>query len=132
MKRACILALLVSAFMLSGSTKQANAGEYGLQGGMPWFGYGYSGSLYGLGRIPVPPYYALHPPVYYSQPSPRPYGHSPYAWRSPQAEIITPAPQLTINPFYKPDTKKKSAATDKRTAKVVVNRFLLASQNTDD
>jgi hypothetical protein len=42
--------------------------------------YGVSGTMYGLGIVPVPPYYALHPPVYYSCPVPRSYGYSPYAY----------------------------------------------------
>lgn len=83
-------------------------------------GYGVSGSLYGLGRVPVPPYFSLHPPVYYSVPVPRTYGYSPYAY---PAEMVTPdvrpAPQEVLNPFVpqpaegaekkaKPEAKKTS------------------------
>ena len=40
--------------------------------------YGYpSWSVYGREHIP---YFALHPPVYYSYPVPRAYGFSPYAY----------------------------------------------------
>lgn len=35
---------------------------------------------YTFGHVPVPPYYALYPPVYYSYPVPRTYGYSPYAY----------------------------------------------------
>lgn len=46
----------------------------------PWFGHGNNGpAAYSLGNIPAPPYFALHPPVYYSHPTPRSYGHSPFA-----------------------------------------------------
>ena len=39
------------------------------------------------------PYYAAHPPVYYSYPVPRPYGFSPYAY---PPGTMTPEPKLTI------------------------------------
>ncbi|MEE3367825.1 MAG: hypothetical protein VX346_00635 [Planctomycetota bacterium] len=39
----------------------------------------YSRSLYSLGRLPLPPYFALHPPVYYGIRYRRPYGVSPFA-----------------------------------------------------
>jgi hypothetical protein len=42
--------------------------------------YGVTGTMYGLGLVPTPPYFALHPPVYYSCPVPRSYGYSPYAY----------------------------------------------------
>ena len=38
-----------------------------------------SRSLYSLGRLPLPPYFALHPPVYYGIRYTRPYGASPFA-----------------------------------------------------
>jgi hypothetical protein len=37
------------------------------------------------------PYFALHPPVYYSQPVPRAYGYSPFPY---PPEMITPNPQF--------------------------------------
>ena len=42
-------------------------------------GYGRAG-VYSTSRVPTPPYFALHPPVYYSYPVPRPYGYSPFAY----------------------------------------------------
>jgi hypothetical protein len=128
MKHVYVLAMIASAFFLSGPLSEAAAADYGLHGGLPWFGYGYSGSLYGLGRVPVPPYYALHPPVYYSAPSPRPYGHSPFAWRSHESQIPAPQPQVTINPFYKAPENEKDSNTDSQTAKITVNPFFLASE----
>src|SRR3954470_23644902 len=52
------------------------------------------------------PYFALHPPVYYSQPVPRTYGYSPFAY---PPGVMTPeiacAPQpVTINNPYVPST----------------------------
>lgn len=68
------------AVMLGGGTL-ANAddgmlGAYWWRGHYPWVDWS---SAYRAGRIPVPPYYALHPPVYYGSQVRRPYGYSPYA-----------------------------------------------------
>jgi hypothetical protein len=57
------------------------------------------------------PYFALHPPVYYSEPVPRTYGYSPFAY---PPEVMTPEiigePQpVTINNPYVPSTKPASA-----------------------
>jgi hypothetical protein len=54
--------------------------------------YGVTGTMYGLGLVPVPPYFALHPPVYYSCPVPRSYGYSPYAYppcvQTPEVDFL--------------------------------------------
>ena len=57
---------------------------YGWGGGhAPGAALGFFGrspsTLYNLGYIPVPPYFALHPPVYYGQRVYRSYGESPFA-----------------------------------------------------
>src|SRR4051812_3723380 len=57
------------------------------------------------------PYFALHPPVYYSEPVPRTYGYSPFAY---PPGVMTPeiacAPQpVTINNPYVPTTTPGSA-----------------------
>jgi hypothetical protein len=56
------------------------------------FGYtlGYQNSF--KYRVPAPPYFAVHPPVYYGKRYARPYGESPFAsW-----------PLLQANPSYMP------------------------------
>lgn len=66
----------------------------------PAFGFLYG---YGLGQaqryrnnIPTPPYFAIHPPVYYGKRFERPYGDSPFAsW-----------PTLGANPNYRPELKQ--------------------------
>ena len=74
-------------------------------------GYGY---LFGYGAmntpgirsfVPAPPYFALHPPVYYGKRYTRPYGDSPFAsWpqlRSSDSYHVRPAAphaQLLMNP----------------------------------
>jgi|KBSSwiStaDraftv2_1062776.scaffolds.fasta_scaffold2077265_1 hypothetical protein len=85
----------------------------------PFYGYGYGGwgqmgygqGIYnGMNR--VPPYFALHPPVYYSHDIiRRPMGNSPYAypsWNSPamgQADAApaapAPEPLMIENPYVK-------------------------------
>jgi len=57
------------------------------------------GSPYSLGQVPVPPYFALHPPVYYSVPVPRTYGYSPHAYPGSTAtpEVVQAA-NLIVNP----------------------------------
>ena len=111
----------------------------GFQGAVPFFGggfgsaygYGYDGNLlYRMGQIPVPPYFALHPPVYYSEPLPHPYGASPYARRpapAPQYDVV-PQPAVVINPHYKKPAEKKktnSASQEKTVSKpkLIVNPF---------
>jgi hypothetical protein len=92
-------------------------------------------SPYSSGQIPVPPYFAIHPPVYYSHAIPRPYGYSPYAYPAttpPIPELVKPAvfhnpfvpkqtsdkqakaeaastPLVQANPFYKAETAKTAA-----------------------
>ncbi|MFO0923833.1 MAG: hypothetical protein U0905_15235 [Pirellulales bacterium] len=63
----------------------------------PAFGFLYGYSL-GQARairthLPAPPYFAVHPPVYYGERYARPYGDSPYAsW-----------PTLQANPNFRPE-----------------------------
>jgi hypothetical protein len=64
------------------------------------------------------PYYALHPPVYYSEPVPRTYGYSPFAYppgvMTPEI-VVESKPVTIINPYVPgagaPDTKPASAET---------------------
>ncbi len=56
------------------------------------FGYGGFGGTHMQSYTPAPPYFALHPPVYYGERYTRPYGVSPFAaW-----------PQLQPNAAYAP------------------------------
>lgn len=62
------------------------------------------------------PYFAAHPPVYYSQPVPRTYGYSPFAYTpttmTPEV-VTTVAPVEIINP-YVPSSTKESADKPKQ------------------
>ena len=94
-----VLALVPATAAIS--PPAASAYDWPAYGFLGSTGFGASGSLYGLGYVPVPPYYALHPPVYYSQPVPRTYGYSPFpypgTYRTP--EIVAPEPQVIVNPY---------------------------------
>ena len=101
-----LVVLSFLAFMPSVSHAQCGYGNglFGLQNA-----YGSSGTLYGLGFVPVPPYFALHPPVYYGERYFRSYGGSPYARsgvvrRSHQVEA-----QIRVNPHVTRTVKSKPA-----------------------
>ncbi len=71
------------------------------------FGYGGFGGARMQSYTPAPPYFALHPPVYYGERYSRPYGASPFAaWPQLQANsAYAPQPhvsraQVTANPYY--------------------------------
>jgi len=98
--------LFSAAFTMTSVQAGGCGGCYGglAGGGFPGIaGYGVNLLPYSLGQVPVPPYFALHPPVYYSAPVPRTYGHSPYAYpgtfRTPEIEAATPA--MIENPHAK-------------------------------
>ena len=76
-------ALLFSAFTAEMAQAQYPYGgdiaTWNGWGGGYGYGYGYLGTR--VGFVPQPPYYSIHPPVYYSaQIIRRPYGYSPFAW----------------------------------------------------
>lgn len=125
--------LAVAAVALVGTfASESQAQSFGGRTGLPWFGYGYSGSLYGLGRLPVPPYYSIHPPVYYSLPRARTYGQSPFAYsgdyhppvravhrmvRNPHIELLP----LPSPPTESPAEPQEDTATS--TARVIANPY---------
>ena len=104
-RKFCLLSIVVLAFAAPSS-----ASAY-----WPYWGYGGWGqSGYGLGfnyasnYVPAPPYYAIYPPVYYSQQiTARPYGASPFAWPAgfspityvPEGDYTVPAPGTIENPY---------------------------------
>ena len=70
------------------------------------FGYGAMNTPAIRSFVPAPPYFALHPPVYYGQRYTRPYGDSPFAsWPQLQpAPGYHPRPaaahaQILVNPY---------------------------------
>lgn len=87
------------------------------EAGYPWgsyFGYAPGYSYYSQDYIP---YYALHPPVYYSYPVPRTYGYSPFAYpptvMTPEVSIDgVSSPAVIENPYFEevPQDEAPSAA----------------------
>lgn len=104
--------VLVSALVLStGSQAQACDGC--------GIGYGYGiGLLYNSLDYRVP-YFAAHPPVYYSYPVPRTYGYSPFAYppgvMTPDVEIES-VPLEIINPYIPSSQQQTSDDSADRTA----------------
>jgi hypothetical protein len=64
--------------------------------------YGVSGNLYGMGIVPAPPYFALHPPVYYGERYFRSYGESPFARPDFSSRPKRIEAQVIINPYVLP------------------------------
>ena len=80
------------------------------------------------------PYFALHPPVYYSYPVPRPYGYSPYAYPpgTVTPEIIPRRPLVIQNKFV-PKRAVDRAQTDRvtRTPLRIVNPYVVQSDRSE-
>jgi hypothetical protein len=106
-----ILLVLVAALFAAAPGAHAQ----GCWGDGGW-GYGY---LYQSLDYNVP-YFAAHPPVYYSYPVPRTYGYSPFAYppnvMTPDVIMDNEQPVEIINP-YAPSSQQQSAApNDDQTA----------------
>ena len=134
MKRILVTAVLTCAALFFATTDTAEAQGYynGNRGVCGTFGV--LGSPYALSRVPDPPYFALHPPVYYSAPVPRTYGYSPFAYpgsvRTPDVQM-EPAPKQVVNPHVDPaklDSKKKKTPLNltqqKPAPKMIHNPFV--------
>lgn len=124
--------LLVPALMvclLCAASAQAynGCGGYG-------FGLGY---MYGSLDYRVP-YFAAHPPVYYSYPVPRTYGYSPFAYppNVMTPEIVSQAEPLEIvNPYVPSSTTKEEKPAPEETVDarvvqplVIMNPYVNSSQ----
>jgi hypothetical protein len=111
-RRAALLVGLILCGLFTANVAQAQypyGGDLAAWNG--WGGYGHGWGYLGtrVGFVPQPPYYAIHPPVYYSaQIIRRPYGTSPYAWPATyppfttvaieSQESVTADPAFFINP----------------------------------
>jgi hypothetical protein len=107
-----ILLVTIAALFAAAPTASAQ----GRDGGWGWgydLGYLYNSLDYNV------PYFAAHPPVYYSYPVPRTYGYSPFAY---PPYVMTPDvvkgeahPVQILNP-YVPSLKHDSAASQDQSA----------------
>jgi hypothetical protein len=117
MKRVVLFSLAIALICLAGNVSSARA-QGGAVAGGAWGGFGinFPYGLYGS-RVYQVPYYAMFPPVYYSQPVPRAYGWSPFAYppgtMTPEVEVVES--QEVINPYVpqKEEVKPSSAKRDK-------------------
>lgn len=144
MIKTCLLATAAFAALLIAQAGTAQAqylgGNNNCCGGLS---YGILGSPYALSRVPEPPYFALHPPVYYSQMVPRTYGYSPFAYpgsvRTPEVQVEMPAAQVLKNPHVTPtqspapkkptiDLKKITKTVQPMEPLEIVNPFVNSGQ----
>ena len=138
MKRVLLMAACAAMFLSFGMAQASAQDGLGLGYG---YGYGYGNyPLYGRDHIP---YYALHPPVYYSYPVPRPYGWSPFAYpgtvQTPDVDFAAAiAPKTIENPEVRVNKLTRSTADSHTTAIEpirIVNPFVsqtkLASERRD-
>jgi hypothetical protein len=108
MKSILCLAVALTATIFSGTSQAQVTGGTGCGGCGGWNSYyGYNFNHSGFER---PPYFALFPPVYYSDVIvPRPVGISPFA--APPgvvpAEMIAlpPQPATVKNPYFRPEAR---------------------------
>ncbi len=119
------LLVLVSAALVSG--RSALAAQPYLGGAGTWFpGYGYN--IYGMESVP---YFALHPPVYYTRPVGRPYGWSPFAYPpgtlTPDVEFV--APQVITNPHVQESSSTTSGRVAEARPLRVTNPYVNGSES---
>ena len=79
-------------------------------------------NVYGQDYIP---YFARHPPVYYSYPIPRTYGYSPFAYPPTvmTPEITIEAPQVMSNPYVPKATAEERSVSTKPAPQLVINPY---------
>jgi hypothetical protein len=111
-----ILLVMVAALFVAAPVATAQGGDGCFGGGWGWgydLGYLYNSLDYNV------PYFAAHPPVYYSYPVPRTYGYSPFAYpptvMTPDVVMSEAHPVQIINP-YVPSSKQDAAASQDQSA----------------
>jgi hypothetical protein len=129
----CAALCLALSFGVNTASADCGAG-WGV--GNCWFGnlnaFGSSGTLYGSNYLPVPPYFSIHPPVYYSHNYYRPYGWSPFAQSGNTApSFARPRPLMVMNPHVEVKAKAADAPKDAMaTAEMIHNPFFVRGQET--
>ncbi len=125
--------LMCAVIAFTSSSAVADGGYWGGgYGGV--YGYGYAGLVGPQAYIPAPPYFAMHPPVYYGARYTRPYGMSPFAsapmlqpnpgYTGQRAPRLVPPPMILANPHCQiggtADINAVAESTDKKTAETMV------------
>jgi len=118
--------LLLAALATSGILSSSSANAYWWTGAGVGIGEVYRSLDYPTERRV--PYFAAHPPVYYSTPVPRTYGYSPFAYtpdtRTPEVAGGCVQPVEIINPYVPSSTTEESAPANKTTSKTIRNRTI--------
>ena len=127
-------AALLLAFGVNSASADCGAG-YGI--GNCWFGnlnaFGSSGTLYGSNYLPVPPYFSIHPPVYYSHNYYRPYGLSPFPMSGDaMVRMSRPRPMMVVNPHVdvQADQAVEAREDAMATSEMIHNPFFVRGQET--
>jgi hypothetical protein len=137
----CFVTLALLLAPGGGMLSSAWAGDY--WGGYHFgrYRYPFSHYAYRSGNIPAPPYYAIHPPVYYGTRVGMPYGNSPLTRPprpvvrvSPRLEKPRPVEGVMIeNPFVKNKGKKKAKGSKKRSVsskpKTIINPYVIHDES---
>lgn len=111
---ACAAFCLLAAASTAAEAQWSGYGYgYGMMNGGAWW----NGSIYsGVIEDQRPPYFALHPPVYYSYPVPRTYGYSPFAYPgctpTPDLHLEVVEPQMVPNPYVPQQEPSDAPQTD--------------------
>jgi hypothetical protein len=104
----CVLGSVIGLAMAADACG-GEAWPYGL-GHYPYSIYPYYAPIPLRADQPIP-YYAVHPPVYYSHIVPRPYGYSPYAYVpgivTPQSELWGPSRRCPLGYVQSQDRARK-------------------------
>jgi len=118
------LVMLILSLLCLGSTGLVRAADCC---GTPWQAW----NPYELSERRIP-YFAEHPPVYYSYPVPRTYGYSPYAYpgtvMTPTLKVASPEPLEIPNPHVEPKAEEApgpTAAARRPEPLIVVNPYVI-------
>ena len=134
MKTQLMILLTLVALLFAAAPAVQAQGCDGCNGG--GWGWGYDmGALYNSLDYNVP-YFAAHPPVYYSYPVPRTYGYSPFAYppyvMTPEVAMDAAQPVEIVNPYVPQNDSQpqadQSAATQRNQPEplVIINPFVAA------
>jgi len=118
------IVVVLTALACIAAPATASACDWGMWGN---YGWNYFRAPLRTGNLPTPPYFSIHPPVYYSGLIHRPYGDSPYAYYPdrPVSMMFTPGaiastPKMIDNPYVKGDASTASTATK---SKLIINPY---------
>ncbi len=133
----------IAVTVVSVELPSACADGYGY--GYYWGGYGYpfGAHAYRSGNIPTPPYFAIHPPVYYGKRVGMPYGNSPFP--RPARAVVRVSPQrvkykprpgvMIVNPYVKNDAEAKGNGSSPKAAsskpKAILNPYVVADEKVE-